>query len=598
MMKQKIHTLIHVIVFLALATGIIHAQEKSDIEVADITFEGISAFSEKRIQNLMVTEKSSFFNRSYYDRQVLEADIEAIETFYHDQGYLDAEVRNYESQADEDSTSVHITIYIDEKEPTKVVEVEFSGNESVRDEELMEHVTIRPGTIYRRTALSESRVSIITYYGTLGFPETEVEPSVDIDSEKKQVSVLFDINENSKFIIDEIRIEGLDKTQKYIIERETGFERGDTINQSRLLESQRRIYETGLFSSVYIYPAEPASGKEGTKDVIIELEEKDSIRMNISAGYDTEEELRGKLEGYTINLMGTGRKLGLSGRISFIRRSLSSSYTSPRLFGTKWQMDINTGWHFLDEPGYDLRKIFGKMSFGRRIGNHTLFRTQFRQDYSVAENIQLTTIPEHTKNNISSIELSLRHDRRNSLFNATQGIYWELTTEIGGNFYKQTNTFLRSVGRIKYYYSLNRFTVLATSLEMGSLSSKQRLVDIPLHERFYSGGGNSIRGYEYNKVGPLDEHGKPLGGKLMLTWNIIEVRRRIYKILHMVVFSDAGSIWKNSDTFDIADIRTSAGLGLRLDTPVGVIRVDYGYKLDRKKDETPGKFYISMGQAF
>ncbi|MBN2569397.1 MAG: outer membrane protein assembly factor BamA [Deltaproteobacteria bacterium] len=596
-MKYILLTINLLLCFLMFLPYTSQAQGKN-IKVANITFEGISAFLDDRIRQLIITKKSSFLHKSYFNRQVFEDDIEAIEIFYHDQGYLDAEVRKYETHIDEDSSSVNITIYINEGVPTKVLKVEFSGNEAVSKEEFSNQVSVAPGDNFRNGAIDESSVSILTYYRTKGFSEAEVEPTATIDHENKQVSVLFNIKENSLFIIEEIRINGFEKTRINIINREIGFKSGDTINSSMLLESQRKIYETGLFRSVYIHPTETASGREGKKDVIVELHEKDSIRMSVSAGYDTEEEFRGKVEAYTINLMGMGKKLGASGRISFIRKKLSGSFTSPRLFATQWHMDINTGWDYLDEPSYNLRRIFGLMSIGRNIGNYTFFRIQYRQDHSKAENITLLTIPDKTANDISSIELSLRHDRRNNLFNATKGIYWEITTELGDYLSGKTASFLHSNGRIKYYYPLHRFTILATSLELGVINTARGFLEIPLQERFYSGGGRSIRGYEYNMVGPLDANGKPLGGKIKIIWNIFEVRRKIYKILDGVVFCDAGNVWKNSGTFDITDIRTSSGLGLRLNTPVGVIRVDYGFRLNRSKDDPRGKIYFNMGQAF
>lgn len=598
MMRQ----LVIIIMFLSgsslLFSGIGKAQEKNKFEIENISIKGINAFDEMSITNLMNTKISSLFHKSYFDKKTFEDDINSIEIYYHDQGYLDAHVLKYEMQFNEDSTAVNISVFLNEGEPTKILSIEFKGIEEGNEEELRNSIAIKSDTYFRRSEIIESKISILSYYYSHGYSDAEVNPIIDIDKEKKQVSLLFDIKENSRFIIDEIHIQGLKKTKPYILDREIGFKRGETVNQTKLLKTQRDIYETGLFRSVYIYATKPVSGKPGVKDIIIELEEKDSIRMNVSTGYDTEEEIRGKIEAYTINLMGTGRKLGSSARISRISRILSGSYTSPRILGTKWQMDIDTGWGYLIEPSYHLRKVYGLVSIGRKIGKHTLFRMQYRQDISEAENITLSTLPDHLKNNISSIELSLRHDRRNNLFNATKGVYWEITTELGQNFYGKNNTFVRSVGKIKYYYPLNRYTIAASALKIGSLSTRQRLLDTPLQERFYSGGGNSVRGYGYKMLGPLDSNGNPFGGKLVLTWNILELRRKLYKILHMVIFCDMGNVWKSAETFQITDVRTTSGLGLRLRTPVGVIRFDYGFKLDRKKNESSGEYYFSMGQAF
>ncbi len=579
-----------------LLCEIVYAQQEKRMKVDTISIRGTKAFDAKRISRIMLTEESSLFNTFYFNSQTFDEDITAIEIFYHDQGYLDARVNSDVMFANEDSTRVNITININEGSPTKINRIIIQGNEIVSEKELENQIPVKSGHIFRRNELDETRVSIISFYRTKGFIETSVEIEESIDNTAHQANIEITIDERRRFTINSIQIQGLEKTRKHVIDREIGFEPGDTINHSKLLESQRHIYETGLFRSVYVHAAESES--DSTKNIIIELEEKDRIRTSVSAGYDTQEKVRGKIEAYTINLLGSGRKLGASGRISVIRRKLSGSFTSPRVFGSKWQMDFNTGWHFYDEPSYDLIKVFGLMSLGRNMGENTLVIMQYRQDFSKAKNINLSTIPGQTRNNISSMEFSIRHDNRNNLFNATKGIYAELTSEFGGNIFDKSYRFVRTIGRLKYFYPVHRYTTIATSLEIGNIKTNHSLLDIPIQERFYSGGGQSIRGFEYNKVGPLDDKGNPVGGKYKLVWNVLEIRRKIYKLFDMVAFYDAGNVWRNIENINISNIRTTAGLGIRFNTNVGVIRIDYGYKFDKNKNESPGKFYFSMGQAF
>jgi len=122
--------------------------------------------------------------------------------------------------------------------------------------------------------------------------------------------------------------------------------------------------------------------------------------------------------------------------------------------------------------------------------------------------------------------------------------------------------------------------------------------EIPLNERFYTGGPTSLRGFGYQLVGPLDENGKPLGGQFKIVWNLFELRKAIYKLLGAAAFVDIGNVWTDIGAFRMGDLRPSVGIGLRFNSPIGIVRLDYGVNVDRKEMESQSKLFLSMGQAF
>ncbi|MBN2287830.1 MAG: BamA/TamA family outer membrane protein [Candidatus Glassbacteria bacterium] len=130
------------------------------------------------------------------------------------------------------------------------------------------------------------------------------------------------------------------------------------------------------------------------------------------------------------------------------------------------------------------------------------------------------------------------------------------------------------------------------------MDSRNGLTGIPLHERFYAGGPHSLRAFSYQKAGPLDRDRMPIGGRLKLVWNVVELRRTLYKLVGGVLFVDVGNVWLDPGSFALDEIRTSIGCGLRLNTPIGMGRLDYGYNPERRPGEPRGKLYFSMGQAF
>jgi outer membrane protein insertion porin family len=315
-------------------------------------------------------------------------------------------------------------------------------------------------------------------------------------------------------------------------------------------------------------------------------------------GYGSVEKARGKMEIFNHNLWGTARQSGLVTKLSFIGRSVEASFTEPWTFGTPWRTDVNVAVEYKEEPGYNLNRTGGQIVFGRQFLKRSNITLTYRHERVDLSNIQVSTIPEEMRTNTRGVKLSFIYDTRDNLFHSTRGTYFEWSNEAGQFFSSETKGFLRSVVRYKYFRSLSRSTVLGTSIEFGWIDARRGLGSIPLHERFYSGGPNVMRGFEYQKVGPLDESRTPIGGRLKFTWNLFEFRRTLYKMIGGTLFFDVGSVWSDPDRIRVNDLRISPGVGLRINTPIGLARLDYGINMDRKKDEPRAKLYFSMGQAF
>jgi len=135
-------------------------------------------------------------------------------------------------------------------------------------------------------------------------------------------------------------------------------------------------------------------------------------------------------------------------------------------------------------------------------------------------------------------------------------------------------------------------------LDIGWLDASGEGENIPLHERFYAGGPNSLRGFDYQSVGPLDANRIPLGGRLHVVWNVLEVRQSLYKMIGGVLFFEMGNVWKKPEYFTLNDFRLVAGFGIRVNTPIGLARLDYGININKRPEEASGKLYFSMGHIF
>ena len=586
-----------VLLFLTLGVNTANTESMKKLKVDDVSFTGIKAFTTRHLSHVMITRESHFLRSFHYNEEVFQEDLKALELFYHQNGYLDAVTTDYHVQVDSTRFKAYIKITISEGELTHVEGVSVLGNNVFPDSLLLEKISILQGEPFQPKKIEDSTVNILTFYADHGYLDAEVQPDIKINTEMNRALVDFNIKEKVPFTIGDIHLKGLEKTRKNVAMRELLFNPGEVVNYSLLLKSQRNIYMTGLFQSVFIRPQTSVNGDSTKKDILVDVKENISGEFNMAFGYGSVERVRGKMEVYNNNVRGTSLKLGLVGTISFIQHSIEMSFTNPWTLGTPMRTDMNLIQENKDEPGYDLSRIGGKMIIGRRFQNNNITLT-YRHENTKLSNIKVKIITDTPKSNTRSLKLSFINDTRDNLFNSTKGVFFETSGEFGGFFTSRTIKFYRIIGQLKYYYPLNPHTVIATSLESGLMDAEGGFGLIPLHERFYAGGPNSLRSFEYEKVGPLDIKRVPIGGKLKFVWNILEVRRTLYKMIGGVVFADIGNVWLKPDNVSLGDLRTSLGLGLRISTPIGLARLDYGINTDRRKGEPQGQVYFSMGQAF
>ncbi|MBD3401539.1 outer membrane protein assembly factor BamA [candidate division GN15 bacterium] len=565
--------------------------------VVSVTFAGNNVFSEDRLRGLMVTRPPGFLSSTKYYKEVLNDDISRVVAFYRQHGYLNAAVSDTGVVRDTAANEVAIELTLVEGDLTRLEGLSVFGNTVFPDSVLRGRIAVAKGEPFNPLAVENGAMAILQMYADTGYLQAQVEPEVKINEEAHRAVVDLDITENQQATIDEITIRGLQKTQEYVVRRELSFEPGDVISYSELLSSQRRLYLTGLFESVFIRPA-PADSAAAARDILVEVTEPKYGEFSIAVGYGSVEKVRSRIEVSYNNLAGTGRQLG--GRIegSFIEQGITASFTEPRTFATRWQTDVNLLYELQQEPSYDLTRYGGRLTVGRPIWRNGKLTTTFRFENTSLTKVEPEEVPDDLKPRIRSLTLRLTNDTRDDPFDPRRGTYIEFSNELAGSFLQGTNTFARSIMRVKKYWPWGRKTTIAAALDLGWQDSFGASEDIPLSERFFAGGPGALRAFEYQKAGPLDDEGNPLGGKFKLVLNLIEVRRTIYKMFGAVVFVDVGNVFPSITELALRDFRTSVGPGIRAATPIGILRLDWGFKLDPRDNESPRQLYFSMGHAF
>jgi outer membrane protein insertion porin family len=567
-------------------------------KIVSVDFSGNNHFTGRRLNRVIISRPSALFRPSYFHSAIFQDDLRALRRFYQRNGYLEASIVEHRIQKDSLKKEVRIFILLEEGEQTFVEGTEIFGNRDFSDSLLVQLIVLRTGAPLREEYIDRTLQNFTKFYTDRGYLEAEIDPDIRINPQSHRAVISFHILEKTPFTVGRIVLQGLEKTRSAVARKEIQFKEGETINYSKILESQRRLYLTGLFNSVYIRPVS-ASHDSTRKDLFIDMKENPSIELNLTAGYGSLEKIRCQAEIFNANLFGTGRKIGFRGKISFIERGAELSFTDPWTLGSPWRTDTQFMINYKVEPGYHFSSREVKIIFGRQFMRRTQLTASLRIQSGRLSDLKTQDIPDNLESRLRSLRVSFLHDTRDNLFDPSHGWYYEWSNEFGQTKSESRKGFWRTAIQLKRFQSLGLHTVLGTGWEAGFIHIPGGRQSLPLQERFYTGGPNSIRGFPYQMVGPLDVNNIPTGGTIKLNWHVIEIRRSIYRnTLGIAFFADMGGLWENPKSVRFSQIRFSPGAGVRLKTPLGAVRLDWGWNIFPKNDEARYQWIFSMGQAF
>ncbi len=601
-MSRALHITIGLLFILGITavTAVADDNKKSEqkkLEVNSVNFKGNKVYSDDDLQSVMVTRPSGFLSHHYYRRNVFLNDLKSVVDYYHVNGYLQAAITDTSVVIDSAKSQVNITLTIHEGELTRVEGIRFFGNRFFADSTLRKQVKLKKGGPYLKNQVQNATISILSLYADSGFLNASINPKTNINSSALVADIDFNITEGHRCTIDSIAIEGLEKTHANVVTRELEFKKGQVVRYQRLLDSQRQLYMTGLFQSVFVHPKPDTSESTG-KVILVELKERKSSEFNIAAGYGSVVKVKGRIQLMTDNLAGTGRKLGGELHANFIQRGATVSFSEPWTFGTRWQTDINLLYEYLLEPSYNLLSYGGALQVGRRIGKHTSISFILQIINGNISHVEVIDTLPSFKPKTRSITARYIYDTRDNLFNPLRGVYGEVSQEVNGGVLGGGNNFLRTDIVGKWFHKLSNRLVLASGIQIGVIEPFGSTPDIALSDRFYTGGPTSIRSLDYHKAGPLDPNGEPLGGRFLIVWHLAELRVYIWKWIGMAAFVDVGNVWSRVNDISMTHLPVAVGPGLRINSPVGTLRLDWGFNPDRQPGQPKSKLYFGMGQAF
>jgi len=570
--------------------------EGPQARTGDVVFAGNTVAGEN-LQSVMSLKPGGIYNPD-----LIDADMETLENYYNSLGYLKAEIQDFEIKYDDPKKKMNITVRIDEGLKTLVEAVNITGAVRVSESELLRIINIKPGDPYNDVNISDARVRVLEFYGSKGFPDITVSVKSDISEQK--ASITFQVNEGEIVFFGKTIITGNKSTKYRVIERELLRQEDLPFDFGTLARERQRLYKLGLFSDVDM---EVLDRYEDKRDVLIKLREGDAGSVEFGLGYSDYERYRGFIDLSYRNLWGMNRQSSLRFELSYLDRRLILQYYEPwfwdrpipfrALLLNEERKEVNVD---TKETLYRLRRNSASAGFERKFSEKV--KGELYYEFSLVETFDVQPDIVLSKEDtgtliISGMRLGMIYDSRDSPFYPSKGILSGMLVKLTSPLFLSETDFVKLTAYGNVYYELMKGIVLAASVRGGLAEGYNDTAELPIVERFFLGGRTTVRGYEQDALGPKGSDGNPTGGNVFLMENL-EMRISIGKGLGIVLFLDGGNVWQKISDIVLSDMKYTTGLGLRYNTPVGPLRVDYGHKLDKEKGESSGEVHFSIGHAF
>ncbi len=585
------------------AKVLLKIKEGKKLRIKAIRFLGNKNFSAKELKALMETKEkgliSWLLSADIYKKDKLSRDIERIITFYQNNGFINVKV--LEPKVTHDERWVYITIPIVEGKQFEIGKVTLEGDVPEDKEKVLSSLNTKTGEIFNRTLLKKDIISLTKIYADRGYAFADVTPITKINREKKAIDVAFKIDKGPLTHFGKITIVGNTRTRDRIIRRELRFSEGDIFSSKALARSQQRVKNLNYFKEVRFNTQK--GKKPNTLDVNIEVEEKPTGIFSIGAGFSSAYSFIGTAKISQNNFLGLGYRVGISADIGGKYSRYDIRFTNPCVLDTPLSAGLDVYNISKDYTDYTKVSKGGGLRFGYPISEYLFGFMGYRYERVKVENVSFhasSYIREQLgETTTSSLVVSLTRDTRDISYAPTKGSVVEGNIEFAGGPLGGKNYFIRAEFDARRYFPLMFGTVFMSRGRIGYIKpfGGKRL---PIFERYFLGGIDTLRGYKDYAVGPKDpKTGDIIGGNKDIIFNFELIFPLIKEAgLRGVLFLDSGNAFKEGEGYDLTDLKYSIGAGIRWLSPFGPLRIEWGYNLNPGRRQGKSNWQFSMGGNF
>lgn len=597
-------------------------KENLKVRVNDVRFEGATAVGPGELKDAMANRYSwlgaipligKHLNYGLLDRNELAVDEARLRDCFLKYGYLDVKISAAKvSPLPDDPEYADITFKIDEGKPYKVSAVTLAGAPEDDRKILEGMIKVRAGEVFSLPEETATVRAITDYYETLGHSDVSVRAVRQADYLTHSVAVRFDITPGRRYRIRQVHIVNNVYTKDKVIRRELAVQPGDPVDRSRIEVSKSRLMGMGYFSEVGATTVNADDVDE--KDVEFRVKEKDDrFNFRIGAGFSDVNSLVGMAEISSNNFdlfspenwfYGGGQRFRVQGLFGLERMGFSADFTEPWLFDLPLKFDLSGYWNEVDYEYWTERRIGVRTGLSRKIFDDFTsvtagYKFEHVNVYDMSHRLGAETRREGGRQWVSQFSLMFDRDTRDNLMNPTSGYNINLLGAVSPRILGSSSNFYRVEAKASGYYSFwDKAIIVMAGIRAGVVSDFNRNDSAPIFERYFLGGGDTLRGFSYRDVSPLDSSGKPKGGSTMLL-GTMEISHPIWSFIRGAAFVDAGNTWENPYSFGPGGINVGAGYGLRIMLPMinAPIKLDLAYPIVNNQSNLSRKlrFHFNMG---
>ena len=582
-------------------------KEGDIVRIKDIRFEGNTVIDDGDLKKAMDTQEKWIFSwmtgRGNYNEPLLMQDLDKIADLYFNQGYVRVKVRNPVISLVDDGKHILLLIHIDEGPQYKVGKVDAQGDMIEEKESLLAHLALAPGDVFSREKLRNGVGVVTDLYADQGYAYANVSPLTRAYDDTRTIDLMLDIEQGPLMSVERINITGNTKTRDKVIRREMKLMEGDLFNATSLKRSKARINNLGFFEAVDI--STNVGTDKNLMNVDVDVKERSTGTFSVGAGYSSVDGFVAQGSITQENFLGRGLRLNLATSLGGKSSTYQLGITDPYFLDTRWTLGAELYQTDREWDDYSVKSYGFALKAGHPVGEYSrileTYRFERKDIYDVSPYASNDIQQEEGKSTLSSLTTTYMYNTTDNRLDPSSGTDLSATWEFAG--IGGTEKFSKYILDARHFIPWKWETVFSVHGQLGYIHSLTS-DDVPIDERFYLGGIYNLRGYDSREVGPRDVNGDFIGGDTEAYFNF-EYIFPLYKELKIkgVAFFDVGNTWSNADyTGEDADPfgswRYSAGYGIRWLSPLGPMRFEYGYNLDKRDYESGSKFDFMIGRFF
>lgn len=606
--------------------------------IQSINIIGNKSFSDERLLEVFTLEESQAFWQQplfwlvsdHYSRQKMLGDLETLNSFYQNRGYLRFHVTSIQVSLSPDKRNIFLTINVEEGEQYTVDEIEFAGELIVPERNMRRLVIVQPGEIFNRAKVTATANRITSGLADFGYAFAEVDPVTRLNEEKNTVDLTFFVDPGNRTYVRRISFTGNDKTNDKTLRRELRQFEGGTFSRSAVERSRVRLQRLRFIKTVEV-ETQPVPGTEDLVDVNFHVTERPAGTLQFGVGYSGAQGFLINARITHTNFMGTGNRISVRAETNEFATVLAGSWTNPYFTESGISRTISASYRDADQvvrfgSGFDLNTMRAAMIFGFPVSEYAYINV----GAGISRNKITTPIKPFVfgtsavyptsrelfyfikKNGREFLGYELRlgweRDTRNRTIFATRGSRTAINFDFklpGSDLEYYTLSFKHErYFRIGSWFDwLTDKLVLESSIRVADAAIWGEGSDVPPYAHYFAGGPRSVRGFQNGYLGPRDSFNNPYGGQFLTTMQneliIPTFLESDGKTTRLSLFYDIGNVFAGADQFDFNQLRESAGVAFYWFTPFfGLLRVSYAAYVDARPRDEVDKFQFSFGVGF